>query len=232
MFGDRLHLRLSMTIRQGDSNVTPQSAGSPKVTSPARQNAPPFTQGSPWANRRALTRPPPVPNRSGFDLAESKLRRAPFGEPSCDPLLDSERDVEIRSGSCGNAAIFSVVRAVLLRPLPYPAPERLMLVAPGTDQSSVTIPEFEFWRANTPVFAAAAGFRGVSERSLAAGSRQESVQALTITDDFFRTLAVPLALGREFTNAEMHPSAPQTLILGTSCGSARSAEPRRPSAGW
>ncbi len=117
-------------------------------------------------------------------------------------------------GIGANAAIFSVVRAVLLRPLPYPAPGELMLVAPGRDQSSVTIPEFEFWRANTPVFAAAAGYRGVSERSLATGSRQESVKALSVTDNFFRTLGVPLTLGREFTGAETHPGSQQAIVLG------------------
>ncbi len=117
-------------------------------------------------------------------------------------------------GIGANAAIFSVVRAVLLRPLPYPAADELMFVAPSREQSSVTIPEFNFWRSNTPVFAASAGYRSVSEMSLSTGSRQESVRALSVTDKFFRTLGVPLALGREFTSAETHPGSPQAIVLG------------------
>ena len=85
-------------------------------------------------------------------------------------------------GLGANAAIFSVVRAVLLRQLPYPAPDQLMLVAPSSEQSAVTIPEFEFWRANTPVFAASAGYRGVSEKTLATGSRRRNVVDEDVTD--------------------------------------------------
>ena len=64
------------------------------------------------------------------------------------------RVLSLALGLGANAAIFSVVRAVLLRPLPYPAPDQLMLVAPGSERNSVTIPEFEFWRANTIVLLA------------------------------------------------------------------------------
>ncbi len=117
-------------------------------------------------------------------------------------------------GIGANTTMFSVVHAVLLRPLPYPAPEQVMRIERGSDQPAVTIPELQFWKANAPVFASAAGYRGTSEMSLDAGNRQEPVTALTVTDDFFRTLGMPLALGREFTGAETHPGTARAMVLG------------------
>ncbi len=116
-------------------------------------------------------------------------------------------------GIGANTAIFSVVRAVLLRPLPYPAPEQLMLVMQHYGGEAVTMAEFEFWRDNTAVFASAAGDRADNERSIAIGARQESIDVKTVTSDFFRTLGVGLALGREFTAAEMRPNSQRVIVL-------------------
>jgi putative ABC transport system permease protein len=111
-------------------------------------------------------------------------------------------------GVGANTAVFSVVNAVLLRPLPYPDPSRLVAVG-----QSVSMPEFDFWRENTRSFESAAGRRGVSERRLSVGDRQEWVGAAIVTSDYFRTLGVPLALGREFDASETRPTGPQAIIL-------------------
>ena len=111
-------------------------------------------------------------------------------------------------GVGANTAVFTVVHAVLLRPLPYAAPDRLVAVG-----QSVTIPEFQFWRENSASFVSAAGYRGVSSRRMVDGPRQDFIGAMTITTDFFRTLGMPLALGREFDNSETRPNGPQALIL-------------------
>ena len=62
-------------------------------------------------------------------------------------------------GIGANTAMFGVVRAVLLRPLPYPRPQQLMQIGHARDRNAVTIPELQFWKANTAAFAAAAGYR-------------------------------------------------------------------------
>ena len=116
-------------------------------------------------------------------------------------------------GIGANTAVFSVVHAVLLRPLPYPQPNRLMLVAEQPNQSDVTIPEYEFWKKNSSSFASAAGERGAQDLTLSSGDEREAITAVTVTADFFRTLGVAPALGREFDTQETHSGGPQAIVL-------------------
>ena len=116
-------------------------------------------------------------------------------------------------GIGANSAMFSVVHAVLLRPLPYPDPDGLMRVVQRGKSTSVSVPELEFWKQHSTVLASAAGYRGGGDRTLLAGSRQEPVRAMTVTADFFRTLGVPPALGREFNAAETKPAGPQAAVI-------------------
>src|SRR6188508_1794357 len=104
------------------------------------------------------------------------------------PGFTSVAVLSLALGVGANTAIFSVVNAVLLRSLPYPEAGRLVAVG-----QNVSIPEFEFWKENSRSFESAAGARGMSERRLTVGERQEWVGAMLITSDFFRTLGVPLA---------------------------------------
>src|SRR3954451_20925271 len=84
------------------------------------------------------------------------------------PAFTAIAILSLALGVGANIAVFTVVHAVLLRPLPYPAPDRLVAVG-----QSVTIPEFQFWRDNSAYFASAAGYRGVSSRRMVDGPRQE-----------------------------------------------------------
>jgi len=115
-------------------------------------------------------------------------------------------------GIGANTAIFSVVRAVLLRSLPYPAPERLVLVGrEGAD--AVTMFEYQFWKEHAAVFAGAAGWRGVSDVTLTYRGSVHPIAAGLATADFFRTLGVAPALGREFTSEETRPGGPRAIVL-------------------
>jgi putative ABC transport system permease protein len=116
-------------------------------------------------------------------------------------------------GIGANTAVFSVVHAVLLRPLPYPQPDKLMLVGEQPSQSDVTIPEYEFWKKNSSSFASAAGERGSQDLAISSGDKREAITAVTVTADFFRTLGVPPALGREFDAQETRPGGPQAVVL-------------------
>jgi putative ABC transport system permease protein len=116
-------------------------------------------------------------------------------------------------GIGANTAIFSVVHAVLLRPLPYPQPNQLMLVAQFPSRSDVTIPEYEFWRKNCASFASAAGERGAGDFELSAGEKRMGITAIRVTADFFRTLGVQPALGREFDANETRSTGPQAIVL-------------------
>jgi putative ABC transport system permease protein len=124
------------------------------------------------------------------------------------PVFTMVAILSLALGVGANTAVFTVVHAVLLRPLPYPEPDRVVSVG-----NSVTIPEFEFWRANTASFMSAAGYRGASNRRLVDGARQESIGAMTITAGFFQTLGTSLALGREFDGNETRSDGPRAIVL-------------------
>jgi predicted permease len=111
-------------------------------------------------------------------------------------------------GVGANTTVFSVVNAVVLRPLPYLQPDRLVVVS-----GDVRVPEFEFWKENAASFASAGGNRGVSERRLTVNNHDETIGAMTITSDYFRTLGVPLELGREFDAQETRSTGPQAVVL-------------------
>jgi len=108
--------------------------------------------------------------------------------------------------------VFSLIHAVLLRALPYPAPDRLVRVGHDAGQA-VSIPELTFWKEHTAGFASAAGFRGSGDRSFLYGARPEWVSTMVVTAYFFRTLGVAPALGREFDGQETQQGGPLAVIL-------------------
>ena len=118
------------------------------------------------------------------------------------PGLTLTAVVSLALGIGCNTAVFSLVHAALLRSLPYPEPDRLVRVAQRATQDAVSIPEFEFWKAHAQAFDSAAGYRGVMDRSLASDGRHEWIRVLAVTSDFFGTLGIRPALGREFSAEE------------------------------
>jgi putative ABC transport system permease protein len=120
-------------------------------------------------------------------------------------------------GIGANAAIFSVVNAVLLRPLPYPEAERLVWIGQvyNGNQQAAGEPKFLFWHEHSQLFeamTATSGFGGAGG-NLAGGSAAEYVDGLRVSHDFFRVLGVEPALGRAFTEAEDLPGGERVAIL-------------------
>lgn len=119
-------------------------------------------------------------------------------------------------GIGANAAIFSLVNAVLLRPLPFPDPDRLVLIwatntKNGDTQDVASYPDVEVWRAEGTSFDGVAAFtsRGAT---LSGGDQAELVPAVQVMPGFFETLRVRPALGRTFRAEEEDPGA-RTVIL-------------------
>ncbi|MGH7471438.1 MAG: ADOP family duplicated permease [Longimicrobiales bacterium] len=117
-----------------------------------------------------------------------------------------------------NTAMFSVVDAVLLRPLPFPEPEALVTVwqSSAEDQtllSSTSDPNFRDWQAGSHSFEALASYRSVSPTLTGLGEA-EVIAGARVSEDFFRVLRHPMLMGRTFARAEIAPHAPNLVVVG------------------
>ena len=120
-------------------------------------------------------------------------------------------------GIGANTAIFSLLYQVILRPLPFPEPERLVFVcnlyaAGGGDASSVSIPDYLDRRREAPAIEDAALFTA-REGTLMLGTIPEQVGLLRVTPSFFTTLRRGPALGRAFVDADAIPGGDRAAIL-------------------
>jgi len=109
-------------------------------------------------------------------------------------------------GIGSNTAMFSVVHTILLRPLPYRDPERLVVVWErntriGKMRDPVAPPNYQDWRARSTAFDQLAACR-YANFALTAVDDPEQVVALTVSGNFFRTLGVEPVRGRTFTEDE------------------------------
>ncbi len=119
-------------------------------------------------------------------------------------------------GIGANTAIFGVLRAVVLKPLPYPAPERLFMLWEGQkngDDFNMGYPTFADWRSQSKSFDSMAAISYWNPTLSIAGSEPESVEGASVTSDFFRTLGVAPMLGRDFTAQDDVPNAPRIAII-------------------
>jgi putative ABC transport system permease protein len=119
-------------------------------------------------------------------------------------------------GIGANTAIFTIVNAVLLRPLPYPESERLVEIGrpfDGAGAGSLNEPKFVFLRDHAQSFEAVTGIQRGPDLYLSDESEAEDIGHLRVTADFFRTLGVAPAFGRGFTAEEDSPSGERVAIL-------------------
>ncbi|HKP02914.1 MAG TPA: ABC transporter permease [Chthoniobacterales bacterium] len=119
-------------------------------------------------------------------------------------------------GIGANSAIFSVVNHVLLRPLPYPQPERLVYlneVINGTD-TSIALPDYVDWRNDSKSFEHLAMSR-LESRNIGglAGGQPERISVAYVTANFFSVIGLQPQLGRTFTEDEDKPGAPPLAII-------------------
>src|SRR4029079_19646646 len=99
-------------------------------------------------------------------------------------------------GIGANTAIFSVVNNVLLKPLPYPDPERIVLivnVSPNGSGPGASATEFNIWRAHNRALQDIAGYR-FGLLNLTGGDNPEQLPSGQVTADFFRLFGAQLAV--------------------------------------
>ena len=120
-------------------------------------------------------------------------------------------------GIGANTAIFSVIDAVLLRPLPFPDPERLVMVwnqlpGQGLRQLPLSVPEFLDYQREQQVFAGLAVFRA-TDGSLGGQGDPVHVSVAMVSEQYFATLGIRPLLGRGFTPEEHEPGQGPVMIL-------------------
>jgi putative ABC transport system permease protein len=120
-------------------------------------------------------------------------------------------------GIGASTAVFSVVNAVLLRPLPFRAPDRLMMVWEtreklGEFDAVVSYPNFNGWREQSRSFQRMAAFIGDGVRT-SVGGEPVIVNGSRVSHDFFMVLGVQPMLGRTFMPDEENASAKTVTVL-------------------
>ena len=121
-------------------------------------------------------------------------------------------------GIGGNTAMFSLVNAVLLRPLPYKDPDRLValsqsLLSRGGTSNPAAAADFVDWRKRARSFQQMAAVAGV-DFNLMIGDRPNQVHGLMVSPAIFATLGVAPAIGRGFSPEEEKPGANHFVVLG------------------
>jgi putative ABC transport system permease protein len=120
-------------------------------------------------------------------------------------------------GIGANTGIFSVVNKVLLQPLPYPEPDRIMQVARqfpnGGIGSATSIPKYEAWRHNTVFSSMTLYDQEGPGLNLSTSDRPEQIKGVHISADFFKVFLFPPMMGRSFTASEDSPNGPKAAIL-------------------
>ncbi|MGH9506352.1 MAG: ABC transporter permease [Terriglobales bacterium] len=133
------------------------------------------------------------------------------------PGLSAVAILTLALGIGANTAVFSVVDAVLLRPLPYAQPHGLVAIResllPQFPIMSVSLPDYYDWAQQSKTLRLAA-FRGAGLLNLTVpGVAPQALQAGQVTANLFPVLGVRPQLGRGFTAREDQPGAPRVVML-------------------
>jgi putative ABC transport system permease protein len=125
--------------------------------------------------------------------------------------------IALALGIGANTAIFSVINAVLLRPLPFAEPERLVNLwetrpSRGITQNPASYPNFADWRDQNDVFERVAAFNS-TDFTLTGDDNPARLGSAIVSADLFPLLGVQAATGRVFTPEDDKNGAPLTVIL-------------------
>jgi putative ABC transport system permease protein len=118
-------------------------------------------------------------------------------------------------GIGGNIAIFTLVQAVLLQPLPFPQPERLVRIfddRAGARDVGMSVPEFEDLRQHSDIFEQISVIFPVPT-ALTGGDRVERVEMLGTSPSYFDMLRANPALGRAYTQADWVPGFLDPVVI-------------------
>lgn len=120
-------------------------------------------------------------------------------------------------GIGATTAIFTAVNRVLLQPLPYPHPDRIVVLVQrsGSDSDiNTSIPMYAMWRSQTQIIEdAMAQQLGIQPVNLVGGEDPEQLRAMRVTANFFELSGYRAAIGRTFTAEEDAPGGPSVAVI-------------------
>jgi putative ABC transport system permease protein len=120
-------------------------------------------------------------------------------------------------GIGANAAMFAVVNAVILRPLPFPESDRLVRITGdmnglGNHDIGISPPEFYDFRDRSDIFSDLAGVYPI-DANLTEVDQPERVEILLVSPSYFSMFGVRPQLGRVFTPADNHPGIAEVVVI-------------------
>ncbi len=121
-------------------------------------------------------------------------------------------------GIGATTAIFSVVNAVVLRPMPFDSPDRIMVVTntnlkTGNRNTTISGPDFFDWRAQSRSFEALSYFTGSGEASVTVNNVSDYTTITRIAPGYFRVFGATALAGRLFTDEEDRPAGSQVAVI-------------------
>ena len=119
-------------------------------------------------------------------------------------------------GIGASTSIFSLVDAVLLRPLPFPHPEQILRIweqAPDGHRMNLAQPNFEDFRKQNNTFASLAAYGDGELASISGGSEPARVSVSAVSSDFFKSLGVEPFLGRGFVSEEQRLNGAPAMLV-------------------
>ena len=168
-------------------------------------------------------------DRQALPLLENAIRDLRYGLRALrkSPGFTAVAVLTLALGIGANTAIFSVVNAVLLRPLPYPEPDRIVRLVLKTEPESpwMWISQFMVWRAQsqslqdfalyesdepisgTPILLRLPGI------NLTGGDRPERLRGMHVSAGYFRLFGAQIEIGRTFTAQEDIPGGPRLVVI-------------------
>jgi putative ABC transport system permease protein len=169
--------------------------------------------GNPRATRERVWR------YRSFPMVEDGWRDLRFAVRSLarTPGFTSIAILVIAVGIGVNTAVFSVVNAVLLKPLTYPDPQSLVQLVTTSNRGSLplaSIPEYNIWQQQSAIFQQVAAYDwGGAGVNLTGGDHPEQVFGIHVTSGYFALFGAPVVAGRTFTAAEDSPNGGHVAVL-------------------
>jgi predicted permease len=122
-------------------------------------------------------------------------------------------------GIGANTAIFSVINAVILKPLPFPDADRIVVLMNSSPQgagAAASVPKYNVWRRQTQALDDVAAYdTGGPGLNLSGGDRPEQLKGIHVSHEFFRLFGASTVLGRTFTAEEDRPRGGNVAVLAS-----------------